>query len=58
MNTSWFLVAFLAVFAFTAIYMWVRAELDERAWRRRVEDERTAALIREHRYGSAKKGKL
>ena len=45
-------------FAATSLYLWVRAEIDERRWRRKLQEETAAAIVREHRYGTSKKGKL
>ena len=42
----------IAVFAFVAVSQWIRAERDERRWRRKLREEHMAAVIRETRYGA------
>lgn len=48
----WILVALFGLLFAVAVYGWVTAQLDERRWRRRMEEVRKANLIREHRYGA------
>ena len=54
----WILGGIIGVFVGMAIYAWVRAEIDERRWRRLHEERLTAAMIREKRYGAGKGVKL
>lgn len=52
------LLALLAGYVVLAFALWLRAEKDERRWRRALKEEQDRVLIREARYGSSKKGKL
>lgn len=58
MNFTWVFAGFLIGVVGMTVFLWIRAELDERRWRRKLDEARTAALIRERRYGSAKQGRL
>lgn len=45
-------------FAAASLFFWIRAELDERRWRRKLREDMAKALVREHRYGHSKRGQL
>lgn len=59
-NNPWLLLVSALCFVVVASLLryWYVAERDERRWRRRLEEQRQAALVREYRYGSSKRGDL
>lgn len=51
----WATAGLLFIIAGAAIMQWLRAERDERRWRRKFKEQQDRALIREVRYGASKR---